>query len=141
MARSDAIRQIDGILGRREEALRDSLKLECSVDSHGDSSDNAVGGSLAQIDSTLKEGESRELAKIVEARNRIREGTFGICEECELEIPIARTQALPYATRCINCQRESERNQFRGTLHSPRFQMVKDGDPNTEDLPTIDSVE
>ena len=39
----------------------------------------------------------------------MRDGQYGVCEGCSCSIPMARLNALPYATLCINCQRESER--------------------------------
>jgi len=39
----------------------------------------------------------------------MREGQFGVCEGCGTAIPMARLNALPYATYCIKCQREMER--------------------------------
>jgi DnaK suppressor protein len=39
----------------------------------------------------------------------MREGQYGACEGCGTNIPMARLNALPYATYCINCQREAER--------------------------------
>jgi DnaK suppressor protein len=38
------------------------------------------------------------------------EGSFGVCEGCNQKISMARLNALPYATFCIECQRENERN-------------------------------
>ena len=52
--------------------------------------------------------ESRELANIERALEQMREGNYGVCELCSSSIPLARLQALPYATTCINCQREAE---------------------------------
>jgi len=39
----------------------------------------------------------------------MKEGQFGVCEGCGENIPMARLNALPYATYCITCQREMER--------------------------------
>jgi DnaK suppressor protein len=39
---------------------------------------------------------------------RIRSGSYGRCEGCGGKIPKPRLEALPYATLCINCQREME---------------------------------
>jgi DnaK suppressor protein len=39
----------------------------------------------------------------------MREGQYGICEACACSIPLTRLNALPYATLCIKCQREAER--------------------------------
>ncbi|HTE84582.1 MAG TPA: TraR/DksA C4-type zinc finger protein [Dehalococcoidia bacterium] len=47
-------------------------------------------------------------AQIEDARRRRQEGTYGICEDCGSEIPPARLQAMPEATRCIGCQRSRE---------------------------------
>ncbi len=47
--------------------------------------------------------------KFEEALRRIDEGKFGICEEHGLEVSIERLEALPYATRCIECKREQEK--------------------------------
>jgi len=62
-----------------------------------------------EISSQLAEVESRELTRIEYALERMRAGQFGICEGCNTAIPMARLNALPYATYCIKCQRESER--------------------------------
>ena len=62
-----------------------------------------------EISSQLAEVESRELTRIEYALERMRNGQFGICEGCGTNIPMARLNALPYATYCIKCQREAER--------------------------------
>ena len=40
----------------------------------------------------------------------MKAGEYGVCEVCSKKIPMARLDALPYATMCIECQREIERN-------------------------------
>jgi len=57
----------------------------------------------------LAEVESRELAQIDNAIDRIRQGSYGTCEVSGKPIPLARLQALPYATMCIEAQREIEK--------------------------------
>ena len=37
-----------------------------------------------------------------------RAGNYGECEICNERIPLARLNALPYATSCIECQRAAE---------------------------------
>ncbi|MBA3480356.1 MAG: TraR/DksA C4-type zinc finger protein, partial [Pirellulales bacterium] len=61
-----------------------------------------------EISSTLAEVESRELASIEVALERMRAGKYGLCEICNGKIPLARLNALPYATSCIECQRATE---------------------------------
>ncbi len=40
----------------------------------------------------------------------MKKGSYGKCESCKTNIPLARLQALPYAMFCINCQRKMEEN-------------------------------
>ena len=49
------------------------------------------------------------LESIEEALARIENGTYGTCERCGKQIAEERLEAIPYATRCIDCQRLVER--------------------------------
>lgn len=51
------------------------------------------------------------LKKIDGALFKIKNGTFGICEECDGEIEMNRLRARPVATQCIACKEEEERNE------------------------------
>lgn len=55
----------------------------------------------------MQNGED-SVRSIDDALERIEEGTFGICEACEKKINRERLKAVPYASLCINCQREEE---------------------------------
>lgn len=59
------------------------------------------------------------LKKVEEAKQKIIDGTYGTCEECESEISQKRLQARPTAVLCIDCQEEKERNEF-GTFSKRR---------------------
>lgn len=54
-------------------------------------------------------------AEAVHALERIRDGTYGICVDCRKEIPAARLQVKPEATRCVACQTEYERRSTAGS--------------------------
>ena len=56
----------------------------------------------------FRERESRLIPKIQNALQRIGDGTFGICDECEEDIGIPRLKARPVATLCIRCKTEME---------------------------------
>jgi DnaK suppressor protein len=62
-----------------------------------------------EIDYTLEENSDQVLQQIDEALKRIDEGTFGTCARCGGEIPEERLEARPWATLCIDCQRDVER--------------------------------
>jgi RNA polymerase-binding transcription factor DksA len=57
----------------------------------------------------LLASEQQTLAEIGEALDRVRQGTFGACEECGEEILRARLQELPYTRYCVACARKVER--------------------------------
>jgi DnaK suppressor protein len=56
----------------------------------------------------LLQRDEATLAEIDEALERVRVGTFGLCEACEKLIPKARLNAVPYARFCVECQRANE---------------------------------
>jgi len=56
----------------------------------------------------LLQNEEQVLAAIAAALERIDQGTYGRCEECDAEIPEARLRALPYARYCVECARKME---------------------------------
>ena len=86
-----------------------SLLKELRQQSGGDVVDAALDSAQDEICSRLAEVESRELAMIENALQRMDQGVYGSCEGCSNKIPSARLQALPYATYCISCQSEMER--------------------------------
>src|SRR5208282_607337 len=47
-----------------------------------------------------------QLKQINEALQRISEGTYGICAECEKPISPKRLQAVPWAKYCVACQEQ-----------------------------------
>ena len=51
------------------------------------------------------------LKKIDGALFKIKNGTFGVCEECDGNIEINRLRARPVATQCIACKEEGERSE------------------------------
>ncbi|MCX6720991.1 MAG: TraR/DksA family transcriptional regulator, partial [Candidatus Staskawiczbacteria bacterium] len=103
------------VLVKRRDALRRALAgdlgllRELIAEAPGDVVDSALDSVQDDINSQLAEVKSRELARIEYALERMREGQFGVCEGCGTSIPMARLNALPYATYCITCQREAER--------------------------------
>ena len=116
MARHEALVNLRAILVRRRDALRSALAGDLSLlkelrsESPGDVVDAAYDSTQDEISSQLAEVESRELANIENALERMKAGKYGLCEVCGGKIPMARLNALPYATMCIECQRDLERS-------------------------------
>lgn len=102
----------------RLEAQRDELIAAHQAheqdlrDSH--TSEDIAGGDRASeldevaVESHIVESEELLLEKIAHALQRIGEGTYGICEACEAEIPLARLEAKPSVSLCIGCQEAKE---------------------------------
>lgn len=116
MARKDSLKNMRAILVKRRDALRSALAGDLTLlkelrsESPGDVIDAAYDTAQDEISSQLAEVESRELASIENALERMKDGTYGQCEVCSGRIPLARLEALPYATMCITCQRDVERS-------------------------------
>ena len=56
----------------------------------------------------LAEIESAELAQIQEALRKLEEGSYGQCQDCGKAIPQKRLQLVPFALRCVECERSRE---------------------------------
>ena len=59
----------------------------------------------------LKEREQKLIKKIDLALEQIKNGTFGICEDCGKEIGFKRLKARPVATLCIECKTNAEKEE------------------------------
>jgi len=57
----------------------------------------------------LLQRDEATLQEIDEALDRVKAGTFGLCESCDEAIPKARLNAVPHARFCVDCQRKNER--------------------------------
>lgn len=114
MSRKDALNKLRDVLLVRREALRKALDGDLSLlqslsQDGGDVMDAAMDTAQDEISSQLVEVESRELSQIEDALGRLKEGHYGDCEHCNKPIPLARLQAVPYATMCIECARKQEK--------------------------------
>jgi DnaK suppressor protein len=69
------------------------------------------------------ERESQLLGNVRDALNRIAEGDYGTCLQCEEEISQKRLQAVPWATLCISCQEHADRSPHPRFAAQPRFLM------------------
>ena len=58
-----------------------------------------------EIDYTLGENSQTVLTEIDGALARIEDGTYGTCTKCGKEIAVARLEAHPWASLCIDCAR------------------------------------
>jgi DnaK suppressor protein len=74
-----------------------------------DEGDHASVSARTAIDSAILEQQRKELAEIELALDKIKKGTYGICEMCEEPIGIERLRVKPYARFCITCREITEK--------------------------------
>ena len=57
---------------------------------------------------SLMQNEESTLEQIDSALERIEDGIYGTCVECEGRIPKTRLNAIPYTPYCVKCASELE---------------------------------
>jgi RNA polymerase-binding transcription factor DksA len=70
---------------------------------HGWKASREGGAELAVLQAL-----DRTLRQIDAALARLHAGRYGLCASCSGPIPVARLEALPFATLCVPCQERSE---------------------------------
>ncbi len=53
------------------------------------------------------------LRAIDQALQRLEEGSFGVCAECDRQIHPKRLQAVPWAALCLSCQAAKDAEETR----------------------------
>ena len=77
----------------------------------GDIYDQASSERDRELELLLGDREREKLHNIDEALLKISEGEYGICEECEEDIPIGRLKVMPFARYCVKCKSDIEKQQ------------------------------
>jgi DnaK suppressor protein len=101
--RKELQKQIDRLLAEHRDDhthYRDSSVL--------DMEDMSLRDSTGAQQIAFLEARTRERNQLDAALRHLADGTYGICEDCDMPIPPGRLRALPFARRCIKCQQEVE---------------------------------
>ena len=77
----------------------------------GDIYDQASSERDRELALLLGDRERDKIRSIDEALMRIDDGEYGICEDCEEEIPLGRLKAMPFARHCVKCKADLEKLQ------------------------------
>ena len=77
----------------------------------GDIYDQASSERDRELGLILGDREREKLRNIDEALLKIDDGEYGVCEECEEEIPIGRLKVVPFARYCVRCKSDLEKQQ------------------------------
>ena len=70
--------------------------------------ESAAGNTEQETRLHIACAESNLLNDVLDALDRIQQGTYGVCENCGQAIDWARLEALPAARFCIRCQQHHE---------------------------------
>jgi len=112
------------LLERRETLQKEIDRLIAQHrDQHGhfqdssvlDLEDMSLRDATAAQQIALLEARTRQRIQLDEALQRLDEGTYGVCEDCEVQIAPGRLRALPFARRCVGCQEQFE--EFERIVH------------------------
>jgi DnaK suppressor protein len=101
--RQEVQQQIDELLARhradqtrwREESVADNEEL-------------STQNSASHQQLSILEVRNQMRLQLDAALQRLEEGAYGQCEDCQTPICEDRLKALPFARRCIDCQRHTE---------------------------------
>jgi len=98
---SDGIQKLED--GALKEAVREATgDLYSYAESGTDNFERETALNIAT-------SESDRLRYVMEALERIEDGTYGVCEGCEEPIPRKRLEVFPAARYCIECKSQLEK--------------------------------
>ena len=114
----EKVDEMKEILLRMKEETLDEIKKTLrsgsdapSAEPSGDIYDQASSERDRELGLLLGDREREKLKNIDEALLKLSDGEYGICEECEEEIPVGRLKAMPFARYCVKCKADIEKMQ------------------------------
>jgi len=93
------------------EAEKTLSEMHDQSDNYPDPTDRANAESNRNFELRIRDRERKLLAKIKDAIERIKAGTYGICEMCDEEISVPRLEARPVTTLCVRCKTAQEQHE------------------------------
>jgi len=98
--------------------LRDGLdEDEVELEGGGDDFSETDSGDMSQsifdreMDASVGEGVERRLREVARALQKIEEGSYGVCDDTDEEIPRGRLEAVPEAIRTVEAQQRFEKER------------------------------
>jgi DnaK suppressor protein len=103
-------------------SLREAIPMEAP--DVRDAEEQSVDDFVKEVDLALMQMKSETLKKIDQAIERLEDGSYGRCQECDTEIAAARLRALPFALLCRDCQEETE-SRVRAARETKAFERLQ----------------
>ena len=103
------------ILDRKQAELLQSLRKRegIAIEKSADQMDEIQYASERDLAIQNADRETTLLREVKAALQRIRDGSFGSCIQCEWAINPKRIAAVPWAPLCIECQEATDRDQYK----------------------------
>jgi DnaK suppressor protein len=103
------------LLAEKQDRLKRSAQ-KLDIDTDGDETDEVQANIQIDLYHKFAILNKHQLLLIDEALDRINKKTYGICVDCEEQIPEKRLLTSPYYVVCISCaeDREAEEKQRKG---------------------------
>jgi RNA polymerase-binding transcription factor len=95
-----------------------------AIEKTPDALDEVQLASERELTTRNLERESKVLREVASALGRIQQGDYGTCLNCEEEIGLKRLKAVPWASLCIACQEQDDRNAGQH-LDQPEWLLPK----------------
>jgi DnaK suppressor protein len=90
---------------------------EIAIERVPDSMDDGVLASQRELALDAINRDVLVLQNVLDALERVRLGTFGVCTECEEEIAPRRLSVVPWAALCLKCQEAVDRRSNAYGVH------------------------
>jgi len=98
----------------------------------GDEGDRADIERTHEVSILLSVRDKEKLQAIDEALEKLREGTYGVCEECGDEIGGGRLKVMPLAKSCVTCQSRLEKETAHQKFAKGKFDQSLIGEAEGE---------
>lgn len=135
--RIKALKQIKEQLTQKALQLRQRLNSDresINAERGGDVADQAFGSDSCEVNSKLAEQATDEYDQITLALQRIKDGTYGTCDVCDLAIPVERLEALPFSVCCVKCQALMEKRGVKSASEMKRELADDDDDSDPKGI-------
>lgn len=102
----------NNLLSQKKSIISKSTR-NLEIDTDGDEIDEIQANVLLELANQLEGRDLVRLQQIDEALRKIENNSYGICQDCDEEIPEKRLLMNPYFTTCVLCSeaREIEQKQ------------------------------
>ena len=102
--KDDTVREI-------RKSVKNGTEAVAAIEPGGDIYDQASSERDRELGLLLGDREREKIHSIDEALLRINDGDYGICEECDEDIPLGRLKAMPFTRHYVKCKSDLEKLQ------------------------------